>query len=444
MPEFEKLGMKEELLQVVRELEFESPSEIQKQAIPLVLSGKDVIGNAATGSGKTLAFAAGIIAKVIPKQGIQALVLTPTRELAIQVAEVIANFSKHTGLKTVEIYGGVNIERQIMAARTAEIIVGTPGRILDHLERRTLNLQGLKILVLDEADRMADMGFLRDVERIIQACPERRQTLLFSATTSRDVDYIEKRYMHSPITVSVEQYVDPSKLKQAFYDVSRDEKFSLLVDLLKKEKSGIVMVFCNTRRNVDMVAVNLKRYGIIAHAIHGGLEQNKRTRIMAQFHNNEADILICTDVAARGLDIKNVTHVYNYDVPKSLEEYIHRIGRTARAGESGMAVTLVTNNDYVTFSRIMETYSIKIEQKELPEFERLIPQFKVERRGFNRGGGNFRGPRYGGSNRQSGFRRNSEDSGDNNGRPRRSFGNRGNSGRRSFQGSRNRFSRRRF
>jgi len=394
MNAFKKLGLTEKSVKVLEELHFSSPTDIQEKTIPLIMEGKDVIGNAATGSGKTFAFASGIIEKVALGKGIQALVMAPTRELVGQIAKVTRDFAKNTKLQVQEIYGGVGMGPQVFGAQKAEIIIGTPGRLLDHLQRGSFDFMELKILVLDEADRMVDMGFLPDVEKIIGQCPIKRQTLLFSATTSQDVAFMEKKYMNNPITIAVEQYVDASLLKQVYYDAPSHMKFSLLVHLLKNGKSGIIMVFCNTRKNVDLVSDNLRRFGVHSSAIHGGLEQNKRSRIMERFHKNEADILVCTDVAARGLDIKGVTHVYNYDVPKSSEEYIHRIGRTARAGEKGMAVTLVSNNDYMSFRKVLDDDSLKIEKKEIPEnMEKLTPRFKEQQRGYGHGraGGERRG-----------------------------------------------------
>ena len=417
MNEFEKLGLSKELIEVIRDLDFKTPSEIQKRTIPLILEGKDVIGNAATGSGKTLAFASGIIDKVDPNKGIQALVLTPTRELAVQIAKVITTFSKNTPFKIQEIYGGVNMQRQIDGAKNAEIIIGTPGRILDHLTRRTLDFSKLKILVLDEADRLVDMGFLPDVDKIISQCNKDRQTLLFSATTSQDVDRIAGKYLVDPEEVIVEKNVDPSKLKQRLYDVPTNLKFSLLVDLLKKEKSGISMIFCNTRRNVDLVVKNLRKFKIESHSIHGQMDQKKRNKVIEEFHTEKAYILVCTDVAARGIDIKNVTHIYNYDSPKTLEEYIHRIGRTARAGEEGLAINLVSQKDYGPFRKILHKGSMNIEQKDLPKFRKLNPDFRsdnFEERN-NRGGGYSRG----GSRGRSYSRRDSHSA-----KPRNSSGSR--------------------
>jgi len=290
MNEFEKLGLNKRMLDVLESLKFSVPTDIQRETIPLILSGKDVIGNAATGSGKTLAFSTGITERITPKKGIQALVLAPTRELADQITKVMNKFAKNSGLILQEIYGGVDFERQVRNSRDADVIIGTPGRILDHIKRGTLNFSKVRILVLDEADRMVDMGFLPDVEKIINRCPKERQTLLFSATTSPDVEHMAKKYMKSPKEISVEKYVDASSLKQYYYETPTEIKFSLLVHLLEKEKSGTVLVFCNTRRNVDSVAMNLQRYGIDALAIHGGLDQKKRGRIIERIHrNNKAE-----------------------------------------------------------------------------------------------------------------------------------------------------------
>ena len=385
---FKSLGLQSEILRVIAELRFETPTEIQEKSIPSVLEGKDVIGSASTGSGKTLAFGAGIIKKCEKGKGVQALVLVPTRELAEQVALSLRVFSKYAGLRIIEVYGGVSMSPQVSGIGKSEIVAGTPGRILDHLTRGTLKLNKIKVFVLDEADRMVDMGFLPDVERIISACSKERQTLLFSATITQDVHHISKKHMKSPVSISAESQVDPSKLKQIYYDVQPHEKFSLLIHLLKKERAGLVMVFCNTRRNADIVAQNLKRYGLDATAIHGGLAQNRRSKIMQGFHASATQILVCTDVAARGLDIKGVSHVYNYDVPKTSDEYIHRIGRTARAGKEGEAITIVSSRDYENFQRVMMDHELSIERKELPEFERINARFSQERErsgGFGRG-----------------------------------------------------------
>jgi ATP-dependent RNA helicase DeaD len=386
MEKFRRLGIAPSIVKVIEEEKFEIPSEIQEKSIPLVLEGKDVIAGSATGSGKTLVFGADIIMNSEKGRGIQALVLTPTRELAEQETKALRKFSKYKPLEIVSVYGGVSIEPQIHHLRTADVVVGTPGRILDHMQRETINLRNLKILVLDEADRMLDMGFRDDVEKIISNCPKQRQTLLFSATISLDIKRLCHKYMHNPVEVSAEAYVDPSKLTQIYYDLPDSySKFSLLVHFLKNESSKLVMVFCNTQRNTDFVANNLRDAGINAMAIHGGYSQDKRSKRMQQFHEKDIHVLVCTDVAARGLDIKDVSHIYNYDIPKDSKDYIHRIGRTARAGEEGMAVSLLIQRDYENFQSVLKDRSIVIKKEEIPQYERIFLRFRDNRsRGHER------------------------------------------------------------
>ena len=394
MEKFRKLGLGEQLLKSIKDEGFEAPREIQEKAIPLALAGKDIIGGSATGSGKTLAFGAGIIEKTAKGKGIQALILTPTRELAEQVSSEIAKFAKYKKLFVCAIYGGVAMQPQISNLRVAEVVVGTPGRILDHLRNGTLNLSKVNSLVLDEADRMLDMGFIEDVETIISQCPRERQTFLFSATITSDIEHIAKKHMKNPVDIAGEQLVDPSKLKQIFYDVPSDRKFSLLVHLLKHEKRGLVMIFCNTRHNADFVAYNLILNKIDAVAIHGGLTQGRRSKIMDLFKSSEVHALVCTDIAARGLDIEGVSHVYNYDSPPNSKEYIHRIGRTARAGADGIAITIVSQRDYNNFNEVLRDSFISIKQEQLPEnIERAFMQIHI------RSGGRGHGGRFGGGNR---------------------------------------------
>lgn len=376
MDEFRKLGIIEPILKTLQEKGFEKPSEIQEKAIPLVLNGRDVIAGAATGSGKTLAFAAGILRDVDPGKGLQGLILTPTRELAEQITTALKFFSKHCPRKIISVYGGVSINPQISGLKKADIVVGTPGRMLDHLSRGTINLKKIKILVLDEADRMLDMGFIDDVDKIVRKCPQKRQTLLFSATISSDIDHLSKKYMRHPVEVSAESYVDPKKLSQVYYDVPANLKFSLLVHLLKHEKTDLVMVFCNTQKGTSFVANNLKKLGINALAIHGGFSQAKRSNTLERFHSKNIHVLVCTDVAARGLDIPGVSHVYNYDIPKEPKAYVHRIGRTARAGEEGKAINLVSSRDYDSFSEILNRLEIKIEPEKAPFVKRVEIQWE--------------------------------------------------------------------
>jgi ATP-dependent RNA helicase DeaD len=408
MNEFERLGLITPILRVIEEHKFEKPSRIQEKAIPLVLKGCDVIAGSATGSGKTLAFGSGIIDNCERHNGIQSLILTPTRELAEQVADALKKFSKYKPLDILAVYGGVAIGPQISRLPHTDIVVGTPGRILDHIQRRTINLGKVKTLVLDEADRMLDMGFILDIKRIIGNCPKKRQTLLFSATISPDITNIAHRYMHNPIEISAESHVDPSKLSQVYYDVPDNMKFSLLVHLLKKEHPGLIMVFCNTQKNTDFVAKNLKANGIDSLAIHGGFSQAKRSKAMEFFHGNKVAVLVCTDVAARGLDIKGVSHVYNYDIPADSKSYVHRIGRTARAGAEGQAISLLSNRDYDNFRNALDNHEFNIKSLELPQIQRVNIKF-IERKPFDkkprfgnkpRFGSNK--PRFGNSSRQWG------------------------------------------
>jgi ATP-dependent RNA helicase DeaD len=389
--EFEKLlGTDNPLLKAIKDRGFEIPTEIQKKAIPIVLEGNDVIAGASTGSGKTLAFAAGLINNIQKDFGIQGLVLTPTRELAEQVAEELLDFSKFKDLDVIPVYGGVPINNQIKRLANADIVVGTPGRVLDHIEKNSIDLSRINTLVLDEADRMLDMGFIEDVEKIIANCPNKRQTMLFSATISQDVVRIAQRHMKNPKEVSAEQYVDPSKLEQLYYDISDNLKYSLLKHLLENEKTKLIMVFCNTRRNVDFISNNLKFMGIETLPIHGGFSQEKRNRMLEQFHARKVNILVATDVAARGLDIKGVSHVFNYDIPPSKDEYVHRIGRTARAGKEGKVINILASRDYDNFSNLTNG-EFNIIRVEAPFVQRArirwMPERKEER--FQRRRNNF-------------------------------------------------------
>ena len=371
MVTFAELGLDEGLLRAIELMGFTTPTTVQERSIPHVLAGKDVLAGSATGSGKTLAFGAGMIHTVTAGSGIQALVLTPTRELADQVAEQVRAFSRFKPLSVATVYGGVAIEPQMAQLRLADIVVATPGRVLDHLERGTIDLSKVRFLVLDEADRMLDMGFIDDVKRIMSQCPSERQTLLFSATLHPEIVYISQNFMVDPVEVAVDSYVDPSKLHQVYYDVSDKGKFSLLVHLLKEE-SGLVMVFCNSRVQVDFVANNLKANGIDALAIHGGFTQDKRSKTMDTFSNpgKQVATLVCTDVAARGLDITGISHVYNYDAPKEPRQYIHRIGRTARAGSEGIAVNLIAPRDHDNFDRVLQHNAVEVERRDTPKHPR--------------------------------------------------------------------------
>jgi ATP-dependent RNA helicase DeaD len=371
MEKFKELNIEESILQALHDEGFTEPTEIQEKSIPPAIEGRDILAGSATGSGKTLAFGAGIIQNSIKGEGIQALILTPTRELAQQVKDSLKKFSKHKPLTISAIYGGMPMDRQFRRLKIADIVVGTPGRVLDHLKRKTIKLNNVRTLVLDEADRMLDMGFIDDVEKILRHIPDERQTLLFSATIHGMVSHLIEKHLKDPVKIEVESHVDPAKLRQGYYDVPDQLKFSLLVNLLKEEKSGLVMVFCNTRHNTDFISNNLKGLGIPAEAIHGGFTQGKRNKIMERFHSQKVLTLVCTDVAARGLDIPEVSHVYNYDIPSDPKDYIHRIGRTARAGKDGIAISILASRDHNNFGKVLQENKIEIPKLDTPRVERI-------------------------------------------------------------------------
>jgi ATP-dependent RNA helicase DeaD len=417
MKTFSELGLEGPLMKAIEKAGFETPTEIQALSIPLILEGKDIIATSSTGSGKTLAFGLGVLPQLEQGVGIQTLILCPTRELAEQIVIVLRDFAKPLGLRTVPIYGGVSMNPQVNALRSADIVVATPGRLLDHMSRNSIDLSVVRFAILDEADRMLDMGFLPDVSKILQACPKHRQTLLYTATLPLEVSDLAARFMKSPEKLKAGVYVDPKKLKQVYYDVQGSMKFSLLVHLLKQERDGLVMVFCNSRKYVDSIEKGLKNQKIEAMAIHGGLTQASRQKVLNRFHKGHAFVLVCTDVAARGLDIPNVTHVYNYDIPNDSKQYMHRVGRTARAGEEGLAVNLISSRDYDNFGRVLQDNDIKVEKLERPYIDRVdLPTNggRGEGRGDSRGGrdgqrggqGNYNrgGPRGQGAPRRSGGR----------------------------------------
>mgnify|MGYP005622653917 CR=1 FL=1 len=370
---FEELNLSEELMFAIKRLGFSTPTQIQAEAIPLLMEGKDVIGQSATGSGKTLAFGAGIIEQCTPKEQVQAIVLVPTRELAEQVKDDIKKLNIKKKLTVMAVYGGVSISPQIEMLRRADVVIGTPGRMLDHLNRGTIDTSKVRIMILDEADRMVEMGFIEDVEQIMRACPKDKQTLLFSATMYGPAEQIARRYMNDPQMVFATKMVDPTKLKQIYYDVPGKLKKELVIHLLKKEETDLVMVFCNTRRMVDILVRVMRDNGVKAAPIHGGMSQSKRLLTIDQFHKGKFRILVCTDVAARGLHIEGVSHIYNYDVPTEPSDYVHRIGRTARAGGKGIVVNLIATQDYDSFDRLLRVHhEFNIGREERPYLDGKI------------------------------------------------------------------------
>lgn len=387
-PEFEK---------AILDLGFSEFTEIQEKCIPLIQQGKDVIGLSYTGSGKTAAFGFPALEKITPGRGLQLLVIVPTRELCGQVAKELRKFTKYRKTFIVEVYGGVAINPQIDHLRHADVVVGTPGRLLDHLSRRTLNLNKIEILVLDEADKMFEMGFSDDVKKIISQVPKNSQKLLFSATMPQEIMDMVRHYMKNPEKVKMQTYVDKDKLIQHYYDVDRRDKFSLLAHIIKKNPGGLILVFCGTRHMVDAVSKNLYRQNIKALALHGGITQHRRTEVMNAFRDGKLDVLVASDVAARGLDIKNVNLVVNYDIPKTSLEYVHRIGRTARAGSEGKVISFLCSEDHDNFRRVLQDRSLLIHNLPAPPFERVEFVRPQREDRFGHGGarspGGFRGSR---------------------------------------------------
>lgn len=345
---FSELGLSDSLLKAIRRSGYEEATPIQESTIPMVLAGKDVIGQAQTGTGKTAAFGLPIIEHAdVDDPSVQALIISPTRELAIQTQEELFRLGRDKGVKVQVVYGGADIRRQIKALKShPQIIVGTPGRLRDHLRRRTIRLDHLKTLVLDEADDMLDMGFVEDIKAIVAKTPENRQTLLFSATIPPEIKEIGEQFMTNPKTVRIQAKELTTDLVDQYYVRARDyEKFDLMTRLIDVQDPDLTIVFGRTKRRVDELSKGLLARGYNAAGIHGDLSQERRTKIMKKFKAGDLDILVATDVAARGLDISGVTHVYNYDIPSDPDSYVHRIGRTGRAGHHGVSLTFVTPNE---------------------------------------------------------------------------------------------------
>ncbi|USN45400.1 MAG: DEAD/DEAH box helicase [Candidatus Woesearchaeota archaeon] len=368
---FEDFDLREEIVAALKDDGITTPTQIQEEAIPHILDGEDVIGISKTGSGKTVTFAVPMLDFIKKGEGLQVMVLVPTRELAVQIAGEFTKFAKYLGFKVATIYGGVGMEPQIKAMKKAEILVGTPGRTLDHLERKNLDLSRITCVAVDEADKMVDMGFIEDVSRIIGETPDNRQMLLFGATIAQEVEQLQHKFMHEPVVVKAEQSVSANLLEQYYYALRTNEKFSMLVHLLSKKDFGRTIIFCSARTTVEMLTKNLKKQGFEVSMIHGKLTQSKRLEVMKQYNEGDVQILVASAVAARGLHIGDISHVINYDLSNDPEEYVHRVGRTARAGEKGVAITLLCERDYDTFGQILQRFDVTI--KELPKepFQRV-------------------------------------------------------------------------
>lgn len=369
---FAKLGLGAALLDAVRELGYHEPTPIQQQAIPHILHGRDVIGSAQTGTGKTAAFGLPILHLLGHHQpGPRLLVLEPTRELAAQTEEMLASLARFTDLRTIVVYGGVGYERQREAFRRGtDIVVATPGRLLDHLRQRALSLQRISHLVLDEADRMLDMGFLPDVRRIVGECPRKRHTSLFSATIPPEIESLIRWAMHDPITIEIGQRRSPAEtVKHVLYPVAESQKQELLLALLDQVHWESVIIFCRTRRGADKVLRLLKQRHHKAAVIHSDRTQKERQQALDGFREGRFEVLVATDIAARGLDIADVTHVINYDVPQHPEDYVHRIGRTGRAQATGDALTLMVTEDAPRVDAIERYIRKRIERVKLEGFD---------------------------------------------------------------------------
>lgn len=359
---FGELGLDKSLLKAVKRSGFEEATPIQAETIPLVLAGNDVIGQAQTGTGKTAAFGLPVLQQLnLDLRQIQAVIISPTRELAIQTQEELFHLGKEKRAKVQVVYGGADIRRQIkqLEQHTPHILVGTPGRLLDHIQRGTINLAHVKHLILDEADEMLDMGFLDDIEKIIQAVPAERQTLLFSATMPKEILKIGEKFMVNPQIVKIKaKELTTDLVDQYFVKTKEFEKFDIMTRLIDVQAPELTIVFGRTKRRVDELSRGLEARGYNAAGIHGDLTQQRRMNVLRKFKNGDLDILVATDVAARGLDISGVTHVYNYDIPQDPESYVHRIGRTGRAGHHGTSVTFVTPNE-MDYLRVIEKLTKK-------------------------------------------------------------------------------------
>lgn len=375
MNTFADFGLEPKVLQAITELGFEESTPIQAKSIPVALTGRDLIGQAQTGTGKTAAFGIPLINKIPTSEDrIVALIMTPTRELAIQVADEIGKLTRYKGLRSLPIYGGQEIGRQIRALKKKpQIIIGTPGRLLDHINRKTIRLDDVQTVVLDEADEMLDMGFMDDIQSILKMVPEERQTMLFSATMPVNIQKLAQQFLKNPEHVSVipKQVTAPS-IEQSYIEVHERQKFEALSRLLDMESPELAIIFGRTKRRVDELSEALQKRGYSADGLHGDLSQNQRDNVMRKFRDGSIDVLVATDVAARGLDVSGVTHVINFDLPQDPESYVHRIGRTGRAGKEGTAWTFVTPREIDHLHFIERITRQRMNRKPLPSIAEAI------------------------------------------------------------------------
>ena len=372
--QFATLGLKESVVRAISDLGFTKPSQIQEQSIPVTLSGADLIGQAQTGTGKTAAYSLPILTKMSGKKGIKALILAPTRELAVQVKDEMNRLSKYEKSQILAVYGGDSIDRQIRALKKGvDIVVGTPGRMLDLIKRKCLNLENVEFLVLDEADEMLNMGFIDDIESILSHTPEERQTLLFSATMPEPIAKLAKRYMKPDAKlVSVKKSsLTVSKIEQSYFMINNKHRLEALCRLLDLDNPSSAIIFCRTKRGVDELVQELQSKGYMVEGMHGDMTQAHRLTTLNKFKEGTLNLLIATDVAARGIDVDSVTHVFNYDLPQDVESYVHRIGRTGRANREGTAYSLVTPKDFSMLKQIQKVTKSAITQKPIPTAEQI-------------------------------------------------------------------------
>ncbi|WP_292464479.1 DEAD/DEAH box helicase [Methanolobus sp.] len=366
---FSQLNLSQSILNAIKDIGYEEPTPIQAQAIPLIMEGKDVVGQAQTGTGKTAAFGIPALELVDPEfSDVQVLVLCPTRELANQVSDELTKLSAYQKLRILPIYGGQSLERQIKALRRGvHIVIGTPGRVMDHIERRTLNLENVAMVVLDEADEMLDMGFREDIELILTKVPADRQTIMFSATMPSLIMKLTKKFQRDPQLVkTIHKKVTVPNVEQSYFEVkfhAKPEVLCRLIDIYDVKSS---LVFCNTKRAVDELVDTLKTRGYLADGLHGDMKQQQRERVMASFRKGDIETLVATDVAARGIDVENIEVVFNYDLPQDEESYVHRIGRTGRAGRQGRAFTFVTGREIYKLKSIQKYTNVKILSQKVP------------------------------------------------------------------------------
>lgn len=368
---FTDMGLQPRLLQMIDSKGFEIPTPIQILAIPPALAGRDVMGQAQTGTGKTAAFGIPMLNKMIPGGGLQGLVVCPTRELAVQVTEEINSLGRGMNLRSLAVYGGQSIELQIRALiRKPELVVGTPGRLMDHMQRGNINLSTVSFVVMDEADEMLDMGFLPDIEKIMEHCPSERQTFLFSATLDGDIQKLGGRFMHDPDIILVKSLELTVPLTQQYYlEVSPRHKIETFCRIMDVDQPTVSLVFCRTKKGADALVRSLNNRGYDADALHGDMTQRERDNVMERFRKGNVSILVATDLAARGLDIEMVSHVFNYDIPEAPDSYVHRIGRTGRAGRDGIAITMVEPKQIRQLRVIEQHIGKKISRRSLPSLK---------------------------------------------------------------------------